>query len=518
MNITNILQQQAQNYPDSPAIIDKNKQIITFAELERLSSSAATLMRQTGIKFGDAVLVFQPMSIELYIALIGLFRIGAIATFLDPAAGRSHIERCCQLYPPQALIANSKAHLLRFISSPLQQIPIKFYIGFPIPGATSLNPRKINQPDPEIAGCSPETPALLTFTSGSTGQPKAAIRTHGFLLAQHQALAKSLQLKAGEIDLTTLPIFLLANLASGVTSIIPNADLKRPGFINPVPIIHQIQTYQPNRTAASPAFLERLAEYCQKHHLKLTQFEKIFSGGAPVFPHLIQKLNQIAPQAKMITVYGSTEAEPIAHFENQPNLNSTPKMGLCVGQPVAEIQLKILKNQWGKPLEFASAESFSEECLPLGEVGEIVVKGNHVLSGYLNGLGDAETKFNVAGDRWHRTGDAGYLDAQGNLWLVGRCNACTTDQYGILYPFAIESIANQFPFVRRAAAISEPGKRTLWIEPEPHTPIDLESLKNTLAWAKIESIQVCPKIPVDRRHNAKIDYSALSKLRSIDPG
>ena len=78
-----------------------------------------------------------------------------------------------------------------------------------------------------------ETPALVTFTSGSTGAPKAAVRTHGFLLEQHRVLAESLRLTPDDLDLTTLPIFVLANLGSGVCSLIPDADLRHPGAIEP---------------------------------------------------------------------------------------------------------------------------------------------------------------------------------------------------------------------------------------------------------------------------------------------
>src|SRR5258708_12684717 len=92
----------------------------------------------------------------------------------------------------------------------------------------------------------------MTFTSGSTGQPKAAVRTHRFLLAQHRALADSIKLEPGELDLTTLPIFVLANLASGVTSLLPNANISSPGTVKVEGIAAQIDPYHPTTTAPPP--------------------------------------------------------------------------------------------------------------------------------------------------------------------------------------------------------------------------------------------------------------------------
>lgn len=528
MNIAEILHKQVEECPDTPAILDLTRgktRTVSFAELELAARRTQTLLRQKGIQPGDSLLLFQPMSVELYVALIAIFRLGAIATFLDPSAGKAHLARCCTLRPPKALIASFKAHFLRLRAWQLQQIPLKFAIGFPFPGATSWNRAKKLEPDPQIEPCTPETPALITFTSGSTGEPKAAQRTHGFLIAQYRALSNAIALTPGETDLTTLPIFLLANLAAGVTSVIPNADLKYPGAIAPKPILSQIKTHQPTRTAASPALLARLAQECIKRKQTLTNFQKIYSGGAPVFPPLLDRLHQIAPQAEIIGVYGSTEAEPIAHISrseiHSKDLQTMQQGGgLLVGKPVEEIELKIIKNRWGEAIGPYNREEFSQLCNGVGEPGEIVVSGEHVLPGYLYGVGDEETKFKVEEQPWHRTGDAGYLDEEGRLWLLGRCKACITDKYGTLYPFAVECAANFNSDVQCIAFLYYNYQRTLVIEMAPKkrrksgVSVDrsLASLLDSLKWANIETIRVVEKIPLDKRHNAKIDYPALEKV------
>jgi olefin beta-lactone synthetase len=521
MSIAAVLQHQAAQQPDALAILDgRNGQRLSFIELELAARRAAAMLLEAGLKSGDAVLIFQPMSAELYVALTAIFRLGMVAMFLDPAAGRDRLEHCCALYPPQALIASDRAHALRVRSPALQRIPIKFVIGWPVLGAIAWSKAKQFLPDSLLVACSPETPALLTFTSGSTGQPKAALRTHGFLLAQHRALERSLQLSPGEVNLATLPIFVLANLASGVSSIIPAVNLRQPSRIPAAPVLAQIGTHQPTSVVASPAFLQRLVDYCDRHNQSLLSFQKIFTGGAPVFPKLLEQLQRLAPQAEVSAVYGSTEAEPIAHIAySQIQVTDQSAMqsgrGLLVGEPVPDIQLQIVPDRWGEAIGLYTAEQFKAIALPPETAGEIVVSGAHVLTRYLHGQGDSDTKIHVDDVVWHRTGDAGYLDQQGRLWLMGRCSARIQDANGTLYPFAVETAASYCEGVRRTAIVAYQGKRILCIELEPNAPITaFTSLQLALAWAHIDSYKIYPKLPVDQRHNAKIDYPAL--VRSLN--
>jgi acyl-CoA synthetase (AMP-forming)/AMP-acid ligase II len=520
MNIADLLREHARARPDAVAILDPwrgRTRRTTFAALDQAVARAATLLHRQGLRPGDAVLVLQPMSLELYVALLGLFRLGLVAMFLDPSAGREHIERCCALHRPRGLIASPRAHLLRLFSPAVRTIAVKFVVGWWLPGAVPWSRADRLPPQAEIHPCPPETPALLTFTSGSTGQPKAAVRSHGFLLAQHRVLEKSLRLTPGDVDLTTMPIVLLANLASGVTSLIPDADLRFPGAIDPTRVLSQLVAHAPVSSVASPAFFECLVNHGSQFGLTLPDFRKLFTGGAPVFPRLLDQLQSLAPEAEVVAVYGSTEAEPIAEIarsELQPEdvRAMLAGRGLLAGPPVPEIRLAVLRDRWGRPIGPFTAGEFAACCCPAGEPGEIVVSGDHVLPGYLHGQGDEETKFKVGGVTWHRTGDAGYLDDRGRVWLLGRCAARIEDGRGVLYPFAAECAVYQDPRVKRAAAVAHGGRRILAVEASGGTPPDLASLREALAWADFDEMRVLRRVPVDGRHNAKIDYPALHRM------
>jgi acyl-CoA synthetase (AMP-forming)/AMP-acid ligase II len=545
MTIGDKLTEQARVRPGTVALIDDAAgRTLTFAQLDDEVAKAAAWWRARGLKRGEAVLVFVPMSAELYVALLALFRIGAVALFLDPSAGREHLERCCARWAPEALMAIPKAHLLRLRSRALRAIPLKVTTGGWLPGTVrwlaSDTTERVTTNDAQ-----PEDAALVTFTSGSTGVPKGAVRTQGFLLAQYRALAPSIALEPGEVDLATLPVFTLANLAAGVTTVIPDVDLRKPGAVDAARVWTQIERRGVTRITASPAFFERLIAYangCNGEESKggragsligksgnqetgrrrtLPGLTKLYTGGAPVFPRLLEALSALAPNAEVVAVYGSTEAEPIAHAgAHEIGADDLAAMrggrGLLAGVPVDEVKLRVVRDRWGVARSALSAEEFEAECLSAGETGEIVVTGDHVLPGYLGGIGDEETKFRVEGEVWHRTGDAGLLDERGRLWLAGRCSARIEDARGAIYPFGVECVTMTFPTVRRAAMVALDGRRVLVVEAERDEQLTAE-LFAAVAWAQVDEVRFMATLPVDKRHNAKIDYPELRRRLEQNP-
>jgi acyl-CoA synthetase (AMP-forming)/AMP-acid ligase II len=246
--------------------------------------------------------------------------------------------------------------------------------------------------------------------------------------------------------------------------------------------------------------------------------KRIFTGGAPVFPHTLDALAAVAPGAEIVAVYGSTEAEPIAKIERRQISGDDRRAmrtgaGLITGVPVPAVELAIVNDRWSTPLGPWTEEEFAREKLPSPAAGEIVVTGDHVLSGYLDGRGDAETKIRVGDRMWHRTGDAGYLDAAGRLWLLGRCGAKVDDEHGRLYPFAVECAISDVEGLRRSAFVAQHGARVLVVEPGDAAPAGvIERVRARLGWAQLDHVFVVARIPVDARHNAKVDYPALEKL------
>lgn len=482
MNLVHRLAEQASLSPERSAIVDARRSI-TYGQLWKRVQGGAAFLHSVGLKQGDLILILHPISIELYELLLSCFHAGLTAVLIDPAKGTDFLNDCLRRYPSAAFLASPKAHLLRLKSSELRKTPVQIHTGSWLPGTRSWKPSSKEQ---EITDVNPETSALITFTSGSTGHPKGVSRTHKFLLAQDSILSKSLRLEAGQIDLVTLPVFLLSNLSHGLTSVIADTDLSKPGSPDIARIKKQCHTHKITRCTASPAFFEAMPK---------DTFTEIYTGGAPVFSDLLSQLPENSH-----AVYGSSEAEPISHFsakdltpEIEASINSGA--GLPAGKPVDEIDFAIIQDQHSETLPAMSETEFE---LLRAEVGEIVVSGDHVLTGYLGGHGDSENKFSVNGKIWHRTGDAGRLDDDGNLWLLGRCHA----RWKNLYPLQIEAVVRSLL----------PGKKCAFWKGLLVLESSVPQLESQLENFDLNGIVIVDSIPMDSRHNAKIDYQSLEKL------
>ena len=506
-NVVDLFRQQAAARPGAPAVVEgtgARRRETSFGALDARGARGAAQLRDAGLAAGDRVLVLVPVSARLYEVLAAVFRAGLVAVVLDPGAGREHIEAAVERARPQAFVGSPTAHLLRLTQPGIRAIPVRFATGW-APGAHRWG-RGEGSLDPLPVG--PEAPALLTFTSGTTGAPKAAVRTHGLLAAQHAALAAALDLAPGQVDLATLPVVVLANLASGVTTVLPDVDLRQPGAYDVRRVLKQLHVERPTRSVASPAFFDRLLARARPGDLDA--FRRLDAGGAPVFPDLLDRLG--ADGRTGVAVYGSTEAEPIAHLA-RADLSDADRQrvaeggGLPAGRPVDAVDLRIVPDSGGQPLGPFTADAWDALALPAGEAGEVVVAGDHVVPGYLDGAGDAETKVDVDGRRWHRTGDAGRLDADGRLWLLGRCAGASRRASGVVYPLQVEAALRE-RFGVRAAFLDLDGRRVVAVEGRGRHV----GMAEAVAWARLDDVVGVRRIPVDRRHNAKVDRAALAAL------
>ncbi len=512
MNVAEILNQSLRTSADKTALISgvgKSRRDLTFAQLVAEVDVHIQEFRSRGLKPGDKVLLAVPVSIETYVAMLAILKAGLVVIFIDPAHGAAEVARCLRAYPPAAIVGTRAMLFLRFLSPEIRRIPVRIIAG---------TVRGESQDSSPAQNRSTEDSALLTFTSGSTGEPKAVVRTHGFLRQQLDILNRVASPQPSDIDFVAMPMFVLFNLANATTSVIPACKMKRPGRADPRILLTQLKAENATTIVASPALLERLADYCLKYRQSIPRLRRISTGGGPVGPTLPERLAAVARNAEIKTVYGSTEAEPIASV-NKDDMSIADRRamrigaGLLVGRPVQGCDVRIISSRNGVPLGPFSESEFKSLALPQGEIGEIVVSGRHVLSGYVDPVRNRETKIEVDRSRWHRTGDAGYFDTDGRLWLVGRCAAVIRDSRGAVYPFQVEYAVGAVRGITRAALISDQGERVLVIETSAKEfTSDCIRAARCVADKQIDRIVTVRCIPMDRRHDSKVDYPALKRL------
>ena len=502
---------------------------ISFAGLEERSAGYARFFLSRGLTPKDRALLLMPPGIGFYTLFLALARIGVPVMLVDPGVGLEHFRACTRQIRPTVFIAPPKGHLLRLrpgFSGPLQAFSPSF-----VPFASTLRelPPAAGQGGPAVSsnGRSEEAPffenildplleenhpALITFTSGSTGRPKAIMRTHGFLLRQGDVLAALMPAGPGDVEFCSFPVFTLANLAQGVTTLLPPSGVRRLADITMADVLACMRRHKATRLLASPDFCSRLCRAAEQDNGGLGALRAVHTGGGPVQLALLDRLAALAPEAEVCSLYGSTEAEPIAlqdhaAIPDQWRERIQSGGGLPAGRPVESIRLRILEDNAGRALSVLTREAFDALCQPTGRAGEIVVSGPLVRKGYMNPEDDAETKIRVGDVVWHRTGDAGYCDEDGTLWLLGRCGAKIEAGGGHVYPFAVEAAASLLPEVRRAALIRARGKIILAVEGDGVSEAQRAGLMKI--HSALDEVVSLPYIPVDARHNSKVLYAEL---------
>ncbi len=492
MNIVNLFLEASKTYPDQKAIIEKDKEI-SFSELSQEVEEAALYFKSKGIEKGDRVLVFIPMSIDLYRTVLALFYIGATAVFLDEWVNKKRLDICCEIAQCKGFIAGTKVRFLSILSKELRKIPVK------------LNPKKRINGRLEPLDLIGDTPALITFTTGSTGTPKAALRSHQFLNEQFKALLHEIQPKPSDIDMPILPIVLFVNLGVGCTSVIADYKQTKPNNLKPQKIIHQLLKNSVSRITASPFFIKKLAEHCIEKGIELPKLEKLFTGGAPVFPTEANLYQTAFPKTHSVIAYGSTEAEPISSISaKELSKTSVLENGLPVGKLYPNAEVNIIKIT-DEVIALSEHESMESHFLQEGKIGEIIVSGHHVLASYFNN--EEAFKRNKIIEKntvWHRTGDSGFIK-NGALFLTGRCAQLITKKGKLISPFIIENQLQQLDGVSMGTALEINSKTLLILE----STLNKNELVPLLSSFEFDEVQVVEKIPRDPRHNSKIDYGKL---------
>ncbi len=442
----------------------KNKEYTGAELLEGISLFGQSLAKHK-IEPGEKVLIAIPFSYKMVCALLGVMAIGAIPVLPPAASTKQDLIR---------LIRQQKITAIALQDPSLSQKILFRILRVKIISAVSA--QKYFVPEPQFV---PEDQAaLISFSSGTTGRPKAVLRTHKILQAQHQALRQSFPTSPDQQDFPLFPNVLLHNLSLGITTIIPNIprfDLQQ---LEPSKIIEQLLKEEIDSLTGNVYYFKKLKSYLAEKNILLPGVRDLGIGGSPVPEFLAHQLKKHFVNANIHIIYGSTQAEPIA-VRNISGDPKDPSLGFCIGKVHPDLELRI-----------KAGNKILDPDTPFNS-GSIEVKGAHV----------------VSENEWLVTGDFGYLNEEGELYLTGRAGNEKSIQ-GISH-YQLEHVLLHIPGVEHAAAIVEgAGFKIIFQGKAASKELEI-LLKTKFPTIVISAIQQIDKMPLDNRHHSKILYKDL---------
>lgn len=440
-------------------------------------SAYRSVFEKKNIRRGEEVLLAMPVSFELICALLAVMAHGAIPVL--PAAGSGPVDlfRLIRKRPVKALLTAMRLNILPSLL--LAALRIKQY---------TFQPEE-HQAAPLIGEWEPgvlveaEQPALISHSSGSTGNAKAIYRSHRILLAQHQALKDTFSPFPEQRDFPLFPNILLHNLSIGVRSVLPALS----GFdiLRTVPsrLLAQLEAEHIHTLTGNVYYFQKILTYLQEQPRIYRKVRALGIGGSPVPEPLLSGLKNYFAEATIYVIYGSTEAEPMAVRKLEGG-SPDPAAGYAVGRFIPSLQWRI------RPLGKTAVNGVQHT------VGEIEVKGPHVVTQEKEG--------------WLKTGDFGYVNEQAELFLTGRNG--NEGMHAGLQHYQLEHFLLHMEGVERAAAISGIKGFDVYLQGRE---IDMKKvsarLKEVFPEEVIGTLQLREHIPVDARHHSKVLYTKLRR-------
>ena len=498
---------------------------LTYAELDARSDAIAAGLARRGIGRGSRVVVMVRPTPEFFLVMFALFKAGAVPVLVDPGIDRRALKQCLGEAAPEAFIGIPLAMFARRLLgwAPSARLRITTGSRALLADATlAAVERAGTGAGPQLVDTQPDDIAAILFTSGSTGVPKGVVYRHRHFVAQVDMLGAAFGIEAGGVDLPTFPPFALFDPALGLTSIIPDMDPTRPAQADPRKLLRAIERFEVTQLFGSPALMRVLAD----HGAALPTVRRVTSAGAPVPADVVARMRRLLPEdAGFWTPYGATECLPVAVIEGR-ELEATRAAteagaGTCIGRPVVPNDVRIIAIT-----DDAIGDWSQARVLPAGEVGEITVAGPTATDSYFNrpqatALAKIRERIADGSERIvHRMGDLGCFDAQGRLWFCGRKSQRVETAHGPLYTEQVEPIFNAHPDVRRSAlvGIGEKGNQRPVVVIEslerrkPRKLLEeLQALANSHSnTAMLDTFLFHPGLPVDIRHNAKIQRERLA--------
>ncbi|OGX06937.1 MAG: hypothetical protein A2Z88_03975 [Omnitrophica WOR_2 bacterium GWA2_47_8] len=503
MNVREILLIQSTRYGIKPAVIFEEDSV-SFFTLKENVFKLANALQKLGVKQGDKIAVYLPNSLEYIYSYLACFCLGVTCVPLDYMLKNDELISCLGHAEVKILIAQDKADIsldeIKKNVPSLRKIILcrqssekagrESYLNFfqLIQKETSqFNEVKIVDSDP----------ALIMYTSGTTGKPKGILLNYKHLDGSPQAMKHFVDFTDQDIKLCALPLSHIAGLIYVQNCIIFSITLILMGRFNPFEFLQDIEKYKVTCFHIVPAMYNAILTLKQIDRFNLSSLRWMVVFGAPSSPEILERFHKYCPNAQLLNGWGMTETCP-------PNtvtpLGSTNIAS--IGKPAPHCKIKIVDE--------------NDKELPSGQIGEITISGWIVMQEYYK---DPEATKEMKKNGWLYTGDLGRMDKDGFLYIMGRKKEMIKVGGQIVYAPEVESALYKHEAVAEAAVIGIADKLRgeaikAFVALKEGSQVTAEDLrffaKDHLANFKIpQEIELRSSLPKNR--TGKIDKEELKK-------
>lgn len=458
------LERAAAHFPNRPAIIFHNWQV-TYRKLKRLVDFAAANLKKNGVKAGDRVAIMLPNCPQAVISYWACLKIGAVVVMTNPLYMEKEllhhfndsgtktlitlnllwkrIDNLRSRLNLQRIFVTSIADCLSFPLNILYRLKSRreYKLG-PIPydGSTVLRWKSLlkltllDSPHPINPH---EDLAALQYTGGTTGISKGVMLTHANLCynaQQARAILHTIK-ESGEVMLGLLPFFHIYGLTVCVNlGTLIGATLVPVAKFVPLDVLKTIDKCKPTIFPCAPSIFIALLQQKNLEKYNLSSVRYCVSGSAPMPVPVMEKFNSLTNGADIIEGFGLTEASPITHLNP---LHGKSKNG-SIGLPFPDTDAAIVDMEVGSI------------PLPVGKIGELVIRGPQVMRGYWNRPDETAS---VLRNGWLYTGDIAYMDEEGYFFIVDRKKDIIISGGYNVYPREIDEVLHDHPAVKEAVSV-----------------------------------------------------------------
>jgi long-chain acyl-CoA synthetase len=458
------LDRSVERFPDKMALNFQGYEI-TFAQLNEMTDRFAACLHDFGVRQGDVVAILLPNVIPIVAAYYATMRIGAVAVMNNPLYSDHELEHqfndsgskvliTLDLLANRMIDLRERTRIKQIVYTSIgDYLPFPKNWLFPLVGkrkklaATVKNTPDVYRWKTLLAQSSLAYPqadlsfddvAMYQYTGGTTGTSKGVMLTHGNLSKNVQQVdAWFPGLGNDEIMLGALPFFHVFGLTTSMNFAIMkswgNVLVPRP---QPPQLLEAITRHRPTFVPLVPTMYIGILEHPDIDKTDLTCIKGCFSGSAPLPLEVIREFEK-RTGAIIVEGYGLTESSPVTHINPFGGLR---KVG-SIGTPISDTDCRIVDVDYGGT------------DLPVGESGELLIRGPQVMRGYWNRPGDTAATIK---DGWLYTGDIARMDEDGFFFIVDRKKDLIISGGLNIYPRDIEEIYFEHPKVLEAAAISIP--------------------------------------------------------------